>query len=178
LNNEGHDVGFYDSQAEGCCDCSNPDEWDPSGFCPHHGPASASQNLGGPLSGEVIQQVQGVVPAMVDWMVQTMVKVAEEGHLQAQAAAAAIALPLVVSLPIAAAAEVLTVDNTTTQQEEEEDLTHHRMMQEEVIFNPDAAGSIKLKQAGSDHSTTGGHNQFLHLSRWMPSVLCSPKNVP
>lgn len=32
-----HDVFFYHSQAGGCCDCGDPDAWDPRGFCSKHG---------------------------------------------------------------------------------------------------------------------------------------------
>ncbi len=34
---EGHDVYFYHSAAGGCCDCGDPDAWDPNGFCAKHG---------------------------------------------------------------------------------------------------------------------------------------------
>ena len=79
-NHEGHDVAFYHAQAGGCCDCGDPDAWDPQGFCPHHGPAS-TQSL--PFSQTVVQRVQGVVPACVDWMVQNVAKAAEDGHWRA-----------------------------------------------------------------------------------------------
>lgn len=36
-HHEGHDVAFYHAQAGGCCDCGDPDAWDPKGFCPLHG---------------------------------------------------------------------------------------------------------------------------------------------
>ena len=83
-NHEGHDVAFYHAQAGGCCDCGDPDAWDPAGFCPNHGPAShqncfAEDGSLGPLSGSVIQRVQGVVPAAVDWMVETLARSAEHG---------------------------------------------------------------------------------------------------
>lgn len=81
-NHEGHDVAFYHAQAGGCCDCGDPDAWDPAGFCPHHGPA-ASQGLG-PLSSTVVHRVKGVVPAVVDWMVSEIALLAEEGHERAQ----------------------------------------------------------------------------------------------
>ncbi|KAL3922278.1 MAG: hypothetical protein SGILL_002291 [Bacillariaceae sp.] len=84
-NHEGHDVAFYHAQAGGCCDCGDPDAWDPAGFCPHHGPAShqscfSADGRLGPLSGSVVHRVQGVVPAVVDWMVETVAHFAEEGH--------------------------------------------------------------------------------------------------
>jgi hypothetical protein len=84
-NHEGHDVAFYHAQAGGCCDCGDPDAWDPAGFCPHHGPAShqscfSADGSLGPLSGTVIQRVQGVVPATIDWMVETVAVSAAEGH--------------------------------------------------------------------------------------------------
>ena len=82
-NHEGHDVAFYHAQAGGCCDCGDPDAWDPRGFCPHHGPASGTSSLG-PLSSNVVHRVQGVVKAVVDWMVQSVAKTAEEGHIRAR----------------------------------------------------------------------------------------------
>lgn len=86
-NHEGHDVAFYHAQAGGCCDCGDPDAWDPRGFCPHHGPASlrmtseggATMNLG-PLNSTVLTRVEGVVPATIDWMVENIARAAEDGY--------------------------------------------------------------------------------------------------
>ncbi|CAM9782916.1 unnamed protein product, partial [Choristocarpus tenellus] len=36
-DHRGHEVYFYHAQAGGCCDCGDPDAWDPSGFCHKHG---------------------------------------------------------------------------------------------------------------------------------------------
>ena len=80
-NHEGHDVAFYHAQAGGCCDCGDPDAWDPQGFCPHHGP-TAGQDHGMPK--DLVERVMGVVPATVDWMVQHVANTAEQGHLRAQ----------------------------------------------------------------------------------------------
>ena len=97
-DHEGHDVAFYHAQAGGCCDCGDPDAWDPAGFCSRHGPAASvgssnsnnedadidgvdddeERNLG-PLSGSVIFRVQGMVPAAVDWMVKYVAMTAVEG---------------------------------------------------------------------------------------------------
>jgi hypothetical protein len=82
-NHDGHDVAFYHAQAGGCCDCGDPDAWSPEGFCPHHGPSD--QPSLGPLSPDVVTRVSGVVPALVDWMVHTIAKSAEMGHIRAQA---------------------------------------------------------------------------------------------
>eukprot|EP00934_Nitzschia_sp_Nitz4_P008391 Nitzschia sp. Nitz4//scaffold194_size40385//22916//30332//NITZ4_007530-RA/size40385-processed-gene-0.16-mRNA-1//-1//CDS//3329540334//8381//frame0 len=82
-SHEGHDVAFYHAQAGGCCDCGDPDAWDPAGFCPQHGPA-ASKGLG-PLNPSVLDRVRGLVPAVVDWMVQYVAKTAERGHDRASA---------------------------------------------------------------------------------------------
>ena len=80
-NHEGHDVAFYHAQAGGCCDCGDPDAWDPQGFCPSHGPAASTSNS--VLSDNVIERVRGVVPAAVDWMVERVAKAAEDGHRRA-----------------------------------------------------------------------------------------------
>lgn len=36
-SHKGHEVYFYHSQAGGCCDCGDPDAWEPKGFCTKHG---------------------------------------------------------------------------------------------------------------------------------------------
>eukprot|EP00953_Heterococcus_sp_UTEX-ZZ885_P020575 11507-Heterococcus_DN1.PRE.1 len=33
----GHEVYFYHAHAGGCCDCGDPDAWQPDGFCDKHG---------------------------------------------------------------------------------------------------------------------------------------------
>eukprot|EP00658_Telonema_sp_P-2_P045400 TRINITY_DN3335_c0_g2_i1.p1 TRINITY_DN3335_c0_g2~~TRINITY_DN3335_c0_g2_i1.p1 ORF type:complete len:738 (+),score=207.06 TRINITY_DN3335_c0_g2_i1:307-2520(+) len=33
----GHEVLFFYSNTEGCCDCGDPSAWDPAGFCSRHG---------------------------------------------------------------------------------------------------------------------------------------------
>lgn len=98
-NHEGHDVAFYHAQAGGCCDCGDPDAWDPSGFCTKHGPSAmpstciviGDQNSNsdelpklGPLSGSVVYKVQGIVPAAVDWMVKHVASAAEEGFVRTE----------------------------------------------------------------------------------------------
>ena len=101
-NHEGHDVAFYHAQAGGCCDCGDPDAWDPAGFCNKHGPFPEAANtvqcivIGdndnqvdnlpklGPLSGSVVYKVQGIVPAAVDWMVKHVASAAEEGFVRTE----------------------------------------------------------------------------------------------
>ena len=36
-NHDGHEIFFYHSQAGGCCDCGDPDAWQPIGYCAKHG---------------------------------------------------------------------------------------------------------------------------------------------
>jgi len=79
-DHEGHDVAFYHAQAGGCCDCGDPDAWDPRGFCPHHGPKSGKDHG---IAEPLMQRVLGVVPASVDWMVQKVAQTAKEGYLRA-----------------------------------------------------------------------------------------------
>mmetsp|Transcript_14841 Transcript_14841/g.41321 ORF Transcript_14841/g.41321 Transcript_14841/m.41321 type:complete len:2002 (-) Transcript_14841:1881-7886(-) len=96
-NHEGHDVAFYHAQAGGCCDCGDPDAWDPAGFCDKHGPAASvaweraiadgnddESGTLGPLSGNMIFRVQGMVPAAVDWLVQYVATAAEEGFARTE----------------------------------------------------------------------------------------------
>ncbi|KAL3941667.1 MAG: hypothetical protein SGBAC_004008 [Bacillariaceae sp.] len=79
-DHEGHDVAFYHAQAGGCCDCGDPDAWDPRGFCPHHGPKSGKDHG---IAEELMERVLGVVPASVDWMVQKVAQTAKIGYLRA-----------------------------------------------------------------------------------------------
>jgi Putative zinc finger in N-recognin (UBR box) len=80
---QGHDVAFYHAQAGGCCDCGDPDAWDPAGFCPRHGPKPTPiTNL--PL--HQVQRVRGVVPAVVDWMVERIAQNAQDGYQRAASA--------------------------------------------------------------------------------------------
>jgi hypothetical protein len=104
-NHVGHDVAFYHAQAGGCCDCGDPDAWDPAGFCPHHGPTTTGL---GPLSSDVVHRVQGVVPAVIDWMVERVAAMAEIAHVRAtppppqlrlQEAASMITMPPLVEGP-------------------------------------------------------------------------------
>jgi len=86
-DHEGHDVAFYHAQAGGCCDCGDPDAWDPAGFCPHHGPnvqASPSE-VTAVLPSGLVHRVRGVVPAAIDWMVQVIAHNAESAYSRVHA---------------------------------------------------------------------------------------------
>lgn len=86
-NHQGHDVAFYHAQAGGCCDCGDPDAWDPAGFCPHHGPnvqVNASE-IHAVLPEGMVNRVRGVVPAAIDWMVQVIAKNAESAYQRVNA---------------------------------------------------------------------------------------------
>lgn len=138
-NHEGHDVAFYHAQAGGCCDCGDPDAWDPKGFCPHHGP-TAGQDHGMPQ--DLVERVMGVVPATVDWMVQHVAKTAEKGHLRVQKE---------------------EEDEDDTQREEDDlflpenvtrrkninDIITNSTKKAEAVFSPLAAGSMKYKREDS-----------------------------
>lgn len=76
-NHEGHDVAFYHAQAGGCCDCGDPDAWDPCGFCDLHGHNSDSAK---PLLGKDIEdRAKGMVRAIGDWLVEELVDNVEKG---------------------------------------------------------------------------------------------------
>lgn len=141
-NHEGHDVSFYGATSGGCCDCGDPDAWDPAGFCPNHGPASAeicfsADGRLGPLSGSVIQRVQGVIPATVDWMVEAVARSAEEGHERAEEAARQ---SLAARAANAAAAEAAALE------------AHFPSTQtsEAAFFSPAAAGSSRSRRGVTD----------------------------
>ena len=142
-NHEGHDVAFYHAQAGGCCDCGDPDAWDPAGFCPHHGPTTTGL---GPLSSDVIHRVQGVVPAVVDWLVEKVAVVAEKAHERAtpvpqqmrlQEAARMTIMPPLVDGP----RDVLPYSR--------------RVRTDEVGFNPAAAGSNKTVRTQNSMESNG-----------------------
>jgi hypothetical protein len=75
-NHDGHDVAFYHAQAGGCCDCGDPDAWDPKGFCPHHGGGKRSDaNLPD-------EKVKDLVQTMAAWMVEKICGQTKAQHLR------------------------------------------------------------------------------------------------
>jgi hypothetical protein len=150
-NHEGHDVAFYHAQAGGCCDCGDPDAWDPAGFCPHHGPAShqscfAEDGSLGPLSGSVVQRVQGVVPAIVDWMVEVVAHFSEEGHERTQqdAQTTTIQPPRLESSPEIGNAQSTETDASANANEDvsmAESPTN--------VFSPSAAGASRSRRGAA-----------------------------
>ncbi|KAL3922161.1 MAG: hypothetical protein SGILL_002354 [Bacillariaceae sp.] len=154
-NHEGHDVAFYHAQAGGCCDCGDPDAWDPAGFCPHHGPAShqscfAEDGSLGPLSGSVIQRVQGVVPAIMDWMVESVAHFSEEGHDRAEQDAQATTTTQQPRLESAESADTFGTENTG------EDTSGDVAMAESPpdVFSPSAAGASRSRRGGAVAAAT------------------------
>eukprot|EP00550_Attheya_septentrionalis_P012964 CAMPEP_0198304944 /NCGR_PEP_ID=MMETSP1449-20131203/57651_1 /TAXON_ID=420275 /ORGANISM="Attheya septentrionalis, Strain CCMP2084" /LENGTH=2807 /DNA_ID=CAMNT_0044007473 /DNA_START=500 /DNA_END=8923 /DNA_ORIENTATION=- len=87
----GHDVAFYHAQAGGCCDCGDPDAWDPQGFCQRHGivcstSTSTSNNdqTNEPLSPTLpVDRATGAVTACADWLVHTVVRGVDAAYLRA-----------------------------------------------------------------------------------------------
>jgi len=152
-NHEGHDVAFYHAQAGGCCDCGDPDAWDPAGFCDKHGPAAnignsyssgdgtdnddEVQNLG-PLSGSVIFRVQGIVPAAVDWMVKYVAKAAKEGFARTEEEEQR---HYTRAVEMKNSVDVITAPTTT-----EAAATSSRGSDFRLIFSPSAAGSSRRQQ--------------------------------
>jgi len=85
-NHEGHDVAFYHAQAGGCCDCGDPDAWDPKGFCHLHGENYKLNRHcqiiedGDTINmKEVEERAKGVVDAIGDWLVKEVVANVEKG---------------------------------------------------------------------------------------------------
>jgi hypothetical protein len=84
-NHEGHDVAFYHAQAGGCCDCGDPDAWDPNGFCDVHGMRGSASGAAGsekedkqdPEQRRLTQKCRGVVGAIMDWLTEVVVADAE-----------------------------------------------------------------------------------------------------
>ena len=85
-DHEGHDVAFFHAQEGGCCDCGDPDAWDPKGFCSNHGPptsggedgSSQQQPIEDLLPPGLVPRVRGMVPAIMDWMLKRLVTTAQE----------------------------------------------------------------------------------------------------
>ena len=73
---------YYSPEGGGCCDCGDPDAWDPKGFCSNHGSSGASANASQQspedlLPPGVVTRVKGMVPAIMDWMVNQFVATAK-----------------------------------------------------------------------------------------------------
>lgn len=78
-DHEGHDVHFMQAVEGGCCDCGDPDAWDPAGFCNKHGSgATLDEGTLGRLMGEgVLESARGVLEATAEWLVQVAGEVAK-----------------------------------------------------------------------------------------------------
>jgi len=90
-NHEGHDVQFFHAQEGGCCDCGDPEAWDPKGFCPNHGPLGEDyqhqqHRIEDLLAPGLIPRVRGAIPAIMDWMIQRVVTTAQESSQRTQLA--------------------------------------------------------------------------------------------
>ena len=79
-DHEGHDVSFYHAQAGGCCDCGDPDAWDPAGFCDCHGPGAVAAGGADGIPVEVVHGAANVVGSICDWLVGTVVRNVELGY--------------------------------------------------------------------------------------------------
>lgn len=77
---EGHDVSFYHAQAGGCCDCGDPDAWDPAGFCDCHGPGAVAAGGADGIPVDVVDGAANVVGSICDWLVGTVVRNVELGY--------------------------------------------------------------------------------------------------
>lgn len=74
-NHDGHDVAFYHAQAGGCCDCGDPDAWDPRGFCDVHGGGDKNiNNTNSSVDTAMLSRTRGIVTAIMDWFTQVIVK--------------------------------------------------------------------------------------------------------
>ncbi|OEU16046.1 hypothetical protein FRACYDRAFT_146297, partial [Fragilariopsis cylindrus CCMP1102] len=163
-DHEGHDVAFYHAQAGGCCDCGDPDAWDPAGFCSRHGPAASVGSSNRPLSGSVIFRVQGMVPAAVDWMVKYVAMTAIEGferteeeqeqlHTQptetpTQSRVEEGDVEMKDSTDVVTATMTMTAATTTTTEAEAAaaKTASGRGSVRRLIFSPSAAGSSRRQQ--------------------------------
>jgi hypothetical protein len=84
-NHEGHDVAFYHAQAGGCCDCGDPDAWDPNGFCDLHGCGVNTSITNGVIDSEILARTRGIVTAILDWLTQVIAKDVESTFYPATA---------------------------------------------------------------------------------------------
>lgn len=148
-NHEGHDVAFYHAQAGGCCDCGDPDAWDPAGFCPHHGPPQSGHTGG--LDANIISRVKGIVPSAVDWLVHTIAANAEIAHARAKSTGGA----------------TRREDTATNVDDEDEslgddDVDEEMAIELEHVFVPAAASTSK--------SMHGSLNNSISFDRDAPSI--------
>ena len=88
----GHDTSFYHAQAGGCCDCGDPDAWDPAGFCSKHGPSTETgdgsidvlPDDNGRIKGlpwPIVAHSRGTVTACLDWLVDKIAIEASESFV-------------------------------------------------------------------------------------------------
>ena len=97
----GHDVAFYHAQAGGCCDCGDPDAWDPRGFCPHHGGGRGATHTNSKTLPE--QEVKDMVNTIVDWMVNKICPQTQRQHLRTKQSVDSALAPIASTVPTAAA---------------------------------------------------------------------------
>jgi hypothetical protein len=68
-DHRGHDVYFHRTRAGGCCDCGDPEAWNPKGFCSKHGyRETAEQRL--PQAVEAI--ARAVIPHVYFYLEETV----------------------------------------------------------------------------------------------------------
>jgi len=82
---EGHDVSFYHAQAGGCCDCGDPEAWDPKGFCHLHGGSGNSGDDDSTWKRNSNLEVRcgGVVKACSEWLMTHIAYQVEEAYARA-----------------------------------------------------------------------------------------------
>ena len=86
---EGHDVSFYHAQAGGCCDCGDPEAWDPAGLCHLHGTRKDDDSSWNKNS-NLEARCGGVVKACAEWLMTHISFQVEEGYIRANTESAKI----------------------------------------------------------------------------------------
>eukprot|EP00953_Heterococcus_sp_UTEX-ZZ885_P020569 11505-Heterococcus_DN1.PRE.1 len=92
----GHEVYFYHAHAGGCCDCGDPDAWQPDGFCDKHGANHAATSTAAVdrfagIPPRLLAQGQRLLPVVVDFIVNTA-RECLASHVEKQPAAATMTL--------------------------------------------------------------------------------------
>ena len=71
-NHVGHRVTFQriNTTGTGCCDCGDPEAWDPVGFCACHGPMTLAEKMAG-FSPELLEACRSGIAACVAFVLAT-----------------------------------------------------------------------------------------------------------
>ena len=152
---EGHDVAFYHAQAGGCCDCGDPDAWDPNGFCPHHGCVVIdSGDKAAAQQPNCSANVKIMVQTLAKWLVEVICTQTHKQHLRTKVSATTTATTT--AEQESSSSDAASSTTTTAAAATTATTTHH-----ELTFNSQAASTSKSR--GDNPAFASEPNRALEL---------------